>query len=84
MKKSKKLLKYILMRRSDSNVPFTGLCQLLKSLGFDERISEDHHIFTKAGIEEILNIQPKGTNAKPYQVKQLRNIILKYRLNLGD
>jgi len=54
MKKSEKLLEHILMRRSDSNVPFTGLCQLLKSLGFNERIRGDHHIFTKTGIEEIL------------------------------
>jgi len=54
MKKSEKLLAHILMRRSDSNVPFPGLCQLLKGLGFDERIRGDHHIFNKEGIEEIL------------------------------
>ena len=84
MKKSEKLLAHILMRRSDSNVPFPGLCQLLKGLGFDERIRGDHHIYNKEGIEEILNIQPKGTKAKPYQVKQIRNIILKYKLNLEE
>ena len=82
MKKSEKLLAHILMRRSDNNVPFSGLCQLLIGLGFDERIRGDHHIFSKKGVEEILNIQPKGANAKPYQVKQIRNIILKYELKL--
>jgi hypothetical protein len=53
-------------------------------LGFDERIRGSHHIFTKDGIEEILNLQPKGANAKPYQVKQMRNVILKYKLGGDD
>lgn len=47
---------------------------------FDERIRGSHHIFTKDGIEEILNLQPKGNKSKPYQVKQVRNVILKYKL----
>ncbi len=51
-------------------------------MGFDERIRGDHHIFTKDGIEEILNLQPKRGKAKPYQVKQVRNIIFRYKL--GD
>ena len=41
------------------------------------------HIFTKTGVEEILNLQPKGRNAKPYQVKQVRAVIVKYRLAGG-
>jgi len=53
---------------------------VLKYLGFQERIKGSHHIFFKEGIKEILNIQPRETKAKPYQVKQVRNIILKYRL----
>jgi hypothetical protein len=32
------------------------------------------------GVEEILNLQPKDGKGKPYQVKQVRNVILKYRL----
>jgi hypothetical protein len=49
-------------------------------MGFSERICGSHHIFTKEGIEEILNLQPKGAQAKPYQVKQVRRVITKYRL----
>jgi predicted RNA binding protein YcfA (HicA-like mRNA interferase family) len=78
MRKQKKLLDKILTGRSDANIDFTELCNLLMQLGFDERIRGSHHIFTRNGIEEILNIQPKGKKAKPYQVKQIRNIILKY------
>jgi hypothetical protein len=44
------------------------------------RIKGSHHIFYREDIEEILNLQPSGGNAKPYQVKQVRNVIIKYRL----
>jgi len=84
MGKQEKLYQHILMRRSDANVPFDGLCALLIRLGFEERIRGDHHIFTMTGVEEILNLQPRGRKGKPYQVKQVREIILKYKLRLED
>jgi len=34
------------------------------------------------GVEEILNLQPKRGKAKPYQVKQVRDLILRYRLRV--
>jgi hypothetical protein len=57
---------------------------LLKRLGFDERIKGDHHILTKDGVEEILNLQPKDSKGKPYQVKQVREVILKYHIRIGE
>jgi len=80
MSKRNKLITKILSGTSDANINFNELRQLLKNLGFDERIRGSHHIFTKDEVEEILNLQPKGTDAKPYQVKQIRNVILKYKL----
>ena len=80
MARRDKLLDQILRGTSDANIPFDELCQLLRRLGFKERIRGSHHIFTKEGVEEILNLQPKGANAKPYQVKQVRNVILKHKL----
>ena len=59
MSKQDRLLTKILLGNADANIPFEQLCQLLKQLGFDERIRGSHHIFTKEGIEEILNLQPK-------------------------
>ena len=79
MSSREKLLEDVLRGTSDANIQFTGLCQLLRSLGFRERIRGDHHIFIKDGVEEIVNLQPKGGKAKPYQVKQVRKIILRYR-----
>jgi predicted RNA binding protein YcfA (HicA-like mRNA interferase family) len=69
--------------RDNLAVSFDELCLVLKKLGFMQRINGSHHIFCKDGIEDILNIQPDGAKAKPYQVKQVRKIILKYKLG-GD
>lgn len=80
MTQKDKLLTKILSGTSDDNTQFDGLCQLLRNLGFEECIKGSHHIFTKEGIEEILNLQTKRTKAKPYQVKQVRMVILKYKL----
>ena len=82
MGKHEKLYAHILMRRSDANVPFDALRVLLARLGFDERIRGDHHVFTMAGVEEILNLQPKNGKGKPYQIKQVRSVIVKCNLKL--
>lgn len=84
MGKYEKLLQRILTGTSDNNIKFSELCQLLKKFGFDERIRGDHYIFTKDNVEEIINIQPKGSKAKGYQVKQVRNLIVKYGLGDSD
>ena len=80
MARAEKLIRRILRGRADANIPFSGLRGLLKQLGFAERVRGDHHIFTKDSIDEILNLQPKGALAKPYQVRQVREIIVQYRL----
>jgi len=76
------ILAKVLSGVSDANVSFNDLVRLIKKLGFDERVRGSHHIFTKDGVREIVNLQPKGSMAKSYQVKQVRNLILKY--HLGD
>lgn len=70
----------ILAATSDNNIGFAELRNLLKGLGFDERVKGDHFIFSKTGVAEIINIQPEGSKAKAYQVKQVRNLILRYKL----
>lgn len=84
MTKREKIIAKILSGVSDTDIPFSGLCQTLRSLGFQERIRGSHHIFYRDDIEEILNLQPKGDLAKPYQVKQVRGIILCYKLGVHD
>lgn len=70
----------ILRGASDHNIAFADLRRMLNDLGFDERIKGDHHIYTKQDIPEIINLQPFGNKAKAYQVKQVRNLIVKHKL----
>jgi hypothetical protein len=73
----------ILHGASDANIRFSDLTQLVGDLGFEERVRGSHHILTEEGIEEILNLQPRGSMAKPYQVRQVRNVIVRYELAEG-
>ncbi len=82
MGKFEKLRQRILNGASDANIDFKALCNLLVRLQFVERIKGDHYFLAKEGVEEIINLQPIGSKAKPYQVKQVRNLIVNYRL--GD
>ena len=75
-----KLLELVLRGSSDANIEFGPLCDLLRHLGFRERIRGDHHIFSRDGVAEILNLQPLGHHAKSYQVKQVRIVIIHYKL----
>jgi len=77
-----KLALRILSGTNDKNIDFEDLCKILLILKFEERIRGSHHIYFKEGIEEIINIQPDGSKAKPYQVKQVRNLILKYKIGV--
>ena len=80
MGKYEKLFASILSGRNDQSIKFNELTHLLLAIGFNERIKGSHHIYYRQDIEEILNLQPIGSLAKAYQVKQVRNIILKYYL----
>jgi len=80
MGKFDKILLQVLTGSSDCNVIFIDLCNLLKQLEFDLRIRGSHHIFSRPDVAEILNVQDKRGKAKPYQVKQVRDVILKYQL----
>ncbi len=80
MGKYEDLLQRILSGVSDANIRFDDLRRLLKRLGFEERIRGSHHIFRKADIHEKINLQRDGNNAKPYQVRQVRTVILRHKL----
>ncbi len=75
-----KTLRKVLSGRSDANIVFTDLTALLVALGFQQRVRGSHHIFSRSGVADILNLQPTGNRAKPYQVRQVRAVILSYEL----
>ena len=74
-------MKRLLGGQADADIAFEDLRSLLERLGFHERVRGDHYIFTRDGIVEIINLQPDNGKAKPYQVKQVRNLLRKYALD---
>lgn len=77
-----KILAEVMRGTQDKNIRFSELQKLLEVLGFQCRIKGDHFIYYKNGIDEIINIQPDGNKAKAYQVKQVRSLILKYKMEV--
>ena len=82
MGKTDKIFNKIVFGKSDNNISFVDLCSLLEKMEFKKRIKGSHYIFYHQDITEILNLQPNGTQAKAYQVKQVREVILKYKLEV--
>jgi virulence-associated protein VapD len=80
MARRQRVLQAVLRGNADATIAFSDLRNLLRALGFEERIRGSHYIFTKEGVEEILNIQARGSKSKPYQVKQVRQVIVRYKL----
>jgi predicted RNA binding protein YcfA (HicA-like mRNA interferase family) len=83
MSKAEKLAAKILSGRSDQNFAFDDLCYVIERAGFQRRTGKgSHRIYYKDGIGEIINVQPRNGKAKPYQVKQVRELLLKYKINI--
>ncbi len=80
MTRHEKALRRIVSGTADATVGFADLCEVLRRLGFEERVRGSHHIFTRADVAEILNLQPRAAMAKAYQVRQVRQLITRYRL----
>lgn len=80
MARSGRIRKNVLGGESDANIRFDDLRNLLFSVGFEERTRGSHHLFNRPGVTERVNLQREGSHAKPYQVRQVRRILLKYEL----
>jgi predicted RNA binding protein YcfA (HicA-like mRNA interferase family) len=58
---------------------------LLEGFGFVlKQVPGSHRIFKHPNVPELLNVQPTGGKAKPYQIKQFVNMIEEYNLSLLD
>ena len=83
MSKAEKLAAKILSGKSNNNFAFNDLCYILDRAGFQSRSGKGRHrIYYKEGIVEIVNVQPRNGKAKPYQVKQVRELLLKYKIDI--
>jgi hypothetical protein len=80
----RRALNRVLSGTADRNIRFDELRGILLASGFTERVRGSHHIYTREGVDEILNLQPRdGGAAKPYQVRQVRSVIVRYKLAGG-
>jgi predicted RNA binding protein YcfA (HicA-like mRNA interferase family) len=82
MKKAK-LFKKILS--SSKNIRFSEVVACAEIFGFRlDRIEGSHHIFVHPHIPELINLQNVKGKAKPYQIKQLLQLIENYDLKMED
>ena len=72
----------LLSKQADNNIDFADLCHYVEMLGFAAHPDNDGspNVYGKEGIVEIINLQPDKSSAKSYQVRQVRNLIVKYDL----
>ncbi|MBL0338394.1 MAG: type II toxin-antitoxin system HicA family toxin [Rhodospirillaceae bacterium] len=68
------------------NISFNDFVHLLNQLGFiHRRTTGSHMIFKHPVYQRSINVQQdQNKNAKPAQVKELKEFINSYRMNLGD
>ncbi len=73
------------VRLGQGSIRFRELQILLLKLGFElVRISGSHHIYLHPAVPRPMNVQRSGKEAKPYQLRQLRDIIEEFGLTLED
>ncbi len=80
MSRHDKLLAKILEGKADASIRFSDLRLFLQRLGYVERIRGSHHLFRHSEFGGRLNLQRDGSQAKPYQVRQVRTAIIKHGL----
>jgi predicted RNA binding protein YcfA (HicA-like mRNA interferase family) len=79
--KKKKLLEKLLS--GTRNVRFSEVVSVAESFGFRlDRVSGSHHIFVHPEIPELLNLQEVKGKAKPYQIRQLLQLVEKHDLRM--
>ena len=84
MERDRELQQRILSGRADANIRFDDLRLFLLRWGFVERVRGSHHVFRKEGVPERINLQRDGSQAKPYQVRQVRQVVLRRELGRGE
>jgi predicted RNA binding protein YcfA (HicA-like mRNA interferase family) len=64
-----------------ANVAFADMVRLLSACGFElDRVRGSHHVFVHAQTRAIVNLQPAAGRCKPYQARQVAQILERYDL----
>ena len=80
MSRHEKTKRRVLRRGTEAAIAFDDLRRMLLHVGFAERTRGSHHVFTRDDVVEIINLQRSGSMAKPYQVRQVRAVLVRYDL----
>ncbi|MBF0503182.1 MAG: type II toxin-antitoxin system HicA family toxin [Candidatus Riflebacteria bacterium] len=71
--------------RRPKNFSFADALKIAEAFGFlVVRLNGSHHILKRSGIPELINLQDVGGQARPYQLRQLLELIERYDLTMGD
>jgi hypothetical protein len=83
MSKNQKRLNKVLA--GSGNVGFADVLKLAEAFGFSlVRTSGSLHILAHPRLPELLNLQKRGSQAKPYQIRQLLALVEEHNLRLGE
>ena len=79
----KKLLRQIINNKK--NVRYNDFTALAESFGFILQRSEgSHRMYKHKAVAEILNLQSRNGEAKPYQIEYFFGLVEKYNLEMED
>lgn len=81
MSKNEKLLAKAL--KSQKNFKFSDALKLAEIHGFElSRVRGSHHIFKHEELDNLVNLQERNGEAKPYQLKQILDLIEDHNLKI--
>ena len=84
MSRYDKIRANILSGNSDKNISESEMTFFLSKIGATHKRTRGSHMqYSIDGIPELINIQPQNGKIKPYQVKEIRNIVNQYKLGEG-
>ena len=67
------------------NVRFSDMIDLVEGFGFRlDRTRGSHHVFVHPEVPEVLSLQPEGSQAKAYQIREFLELIEEYELRLEE
>ena len=69
---------------SPQGLRFEEACALAAAFGFRlSRVRGGHHVFVHPDVRQLVNLQDVHGQAKPYQVRQLLDLVERYNLMIG-
>ena len=67
------------------NVAFDDFVGLVEAFGFSQvRQSGSHHIYSRPGVPQLVNLQDVNGEAKPYQIRQFLRLVERHNLTMEE